>query len=60
MKRVVAIIQPFKLEEVGEALRKVGISGVRRPPKTGESGPGLYEHRLIGGFLSGRPASISF
>ena len=28
MKRVVAIIQPFKLEEVGEALRKVGISGV--------------------------------
>ena len=33
---------------------------LRRPPKTGESGPGLYEHRLIGGFLSGRPASISF
>jgi len=33
---------------------------IRRPPKTGESGPGLYEHRLIGGFLSGRPASISF
>ena len=28
MKRVVAIIQPFKLEEVEEALRKVGISGV--------------------------------
>ena len=28
MKRVVAIIQPFKLEEVGQALRKVGISGV--------------------------------
>jgi nitrogen regulatory protein P-II 2 len=28
MKRVLAIIQPFKLEEVGEALRKVGISGV--------------------------------
>jgi nitrogen regulatory protein PII len=28
MKRVVAIIQPFKLEEVEEALRKVGISGI--------------------------------
>src|SRR5208283_4605517 len=26
---------------------------VRRPPKTGESGPGLWEHRLIRGFLSG-------
>jgi len=28
VKRVVAIIQPFKLEEVEEALRKVGISGI--------------------------------
>ena len=28
MKRVVAIIQPFKLEEVKEALRKVGVSGI--------------------------------
>jgi nitrogen regulatory protein PII len=30
MKRVVAIVQPFKLEEVEEALRKVGISGINR------------------------------
>ena len=28
MKRVVAIVQPFKLEEVEEALRRVGISGI--------------------------------
>jgi nitrogen regulatory protein PII len=28
MKRVVAIIQPFKLEEVEDALLKVGISGI--------------------------------
>jgi len=33
---------------------------LRRPPKTGESGPGLWEHRLIRGFLSGEPASMSF
>jgi nitrogen regulatory protein PII len=28
MKRVVAIIQPFKLEEVEEAVIKVGVSGL--------------------------------
>jgi nitrogen regulatory protein PII len=28
MKRVVAIIQPFKLEEVEDAVRQVGVSGI--------------------------------
>src|SRR5208337_3082737 len=30
------------------------LDAVRRPPKTGESGPGLWEHRLIGDFWWGR------
>jgi len=32
----------------------------RRRPETGESGLGFYQHRLFGGFLSSRPASISW
>ena len=28
MKRIVAIIQPFKLEEVEDAVRQVGVSGI--------------------------------
>ena len=35
MKRVVAIIQPFKLPEVEEALRKVGISGINMSRRHG-------------------------
>ncbi len=33
---------------------------LRRRPETGESGFGFYQHRLFGGFLSSRAASISW
>ncbi len=33
---------------------------LRRRPETGESGLGFYQHRLFGGFLSSRAASISW
>ena len=34
------------------------ITELRRRPETGESGLGFYQHRLFGGFLFSKPASI--
>src|SRR5208337_2198216 len=44
---------------VGSISSSVGLRGpLGRRPETGESGLGFYQHRLFGGFLFSKPASI--